>query len=157
MPTTQREWCDYRKGESRIESGKYILVYCPDHPYAKSKGHVYEHRYIMEKFLKRFLSPTEHVHHKNGDGKDNRIENLEIIGPREHALEHWEKRLPCHNLKGILALNKYAQSIKLPRDPIVCGCGCGMILTNRDKQGRSRKFIQGHNARGQHWRWKRGR
>jgi hypothetical protein len=44
------------------------------------KGHRYlEHRFLMEQKLKRQLSTTEHVHHLNGDPKDNRMENLFVV------------------------------------------------------------------------------
>lgn len=47
-----------------------------------------EHRYIMEQYLGRKLSRSEVVHHKNGDKRDNRIENLEIMSLSDHAKSH---------------------------------------------------------------------
>jgi hypothetical protein len=46
------------------------------------------HRHVMEQHLGRPLLRSEHVHHRNGDTHDNRIENLELLSCRQHMAHH---------------------------------------------------------------------
>lgn len=66
---------------------------------------VYKHRVIMEKHLGRKLSSNEHVHHKDGNGLNNEIDNLEILNPREHMKKHntgWTNNMKVIYLRKIV-------------------------------------------------------
>lgn len=49
---------------------------------------VLEHRHIVEQSIGRKLPRNVHVHHKNGDKLDNRLENLEITTDEFHGYLH---------------------------------------------------------------------
>lgn len=71
-----KSWED-RKGYRRVHhNGRYIL----------------EHRYVMEKELKRQLLAGEDVHHINGDRADNRPENLVVLPRAQHQKLHGDRR-----------------------------------------------------------------
>ncbi len=73
-------------GKCKLKRG-YIEIYSPNHPYARGKKYVKEHRLVMENYLGRYLEPWEQVHHRNGIKDDNRIENLQLIQNKVHLGE----------------------------------------------------------------------
>jgi hypothetical protein len=70
------------RGGRIIDASGYILVRAPDHPHANSGGYVYEHRWIVEQALGRYLLPEEVVHHLDGDKQNNDLENLRLFSSR---------------------------------------------------------------------------
>jgi len=65
------------------------MLLSKDHPFAGKNGYVLEHRLVMEKYLGRYLTPEEVVHHKNDIPSDNRISNLRLFACQaDHAQHH---------------------------------------------------------------------
>ena len=69
---------NWKGGRTKTPEG-YIQIRVHNHPHATTNGYVMEHRLVMEKYLERYLSPLEVVHHCNGVKDDNRIENLMLF------------------------------------------------------------------------------
>jgi hypothetical protein len=74
-----------------ITRGGRRCIYAPEHPHARNK-YVYEYRLVAEQTLGRILSPTEVVHHIDGDKHNNAPDNLMVISSQaEHMRLHKEE------------------------------------------------------------------
>ena len=91
------------KGGRHVTDG-YAFVLQPDHPNAKSGGYILEHRLIMSNFLGRPLRKNEVVHHKNENGLDNRLCNLELMDASEHKRHHNLGKIPAWILERIKSI-----------------------------------------------------
>ena len=61
------------KGGRFEEKRGYILVLKPEHPFCNKNGYIFEHRIVIEEYIKRFLQPT-----------DNRPQNLIALTASAH-------------------------------------------------------------------------
>jgi hypothetical protein len=78
----------WRGGRRQDAAGYIHIKVFPDDPLhvmADRNGYVREHRLVMARHLDRPLTRDEVVHHVNGVKDDNRIENLELLAPAQHA------------------------------------------------------------------------
>lgn len=57
------------------------------HPLAMRDGTIYEHRLVLRDAGVE-IPAGAHVHHKNHDRTDNRLENLEVVTVEEHGHRH---------------------------------------------------------------------
>lgn len=86
---------------------KYKTIVAHGHPNAKADGSILEHRLIMSQMIGRPLEKGENVHHKNGDGFDNRPENLELWNTAQPAGQR-----PADKVEyAIMILNLYAPEL----------------------------------------------
>jgi len=91
------------------------MILVDNHPSRNSRGYVFEHRLVVEKYLGRYLKSTEEVHHINGDKLDNRIKNLQVMSRRDHS----------------------SITAKQPRRPIKCPeCHCLLHPKIGDRSGK---------------------
>lgn len=70
----------------------YIYIRYRKHPNSDCDGWIAEHRLVMENHLGRYLESCEHIHHKNKNRLDNRIENLDLHTNSSHYLAHHIER-----------------------------------------------------------------
>ena len=82
---------------------KYLLIKVPNHPFANSKGYIFYHRYIYEKYYNCILLPWVILHHVDHNPSNNLIENLKPMFKSEHSKIHYKQGLMLYvasHLKG---------------------------------------------------------
>lgn len=92
------------KDKEHVTFYGYIEVEGADHPFENSEHKMFEHRIIAEKYLlteensiivngNSYLSPEYVVHHKDGNKKNNSVDNLQVMTKAEHTKLHVNKRI----------------------------------------------------------------
>lgn len=75
-----------RRGPREKGNG-YLRVFAPGHPVAGRDGYALAHRLALHDAGIE-IPAGWHVHHRNGDKRDNRVENLEVRSPEDHSQFH---------------------------------------------------------------------
>lgn len=120
----------------------YVRLWMPRHPMSNKGGILYEHRYVMSLKLGRLLDSHEIVHHINGNVKDNRAENLELVSPSQHTRKHHKREgieLVCANCGDIFRrdVRNVRTKIKRGQKDFYCSrsCGASNYGNHRSKNG----------------------
>lgn len=91
-----RAYCHGHNGKKKLEDCTLVKM---KNGYV-TRGRVYEHRLIMEKYIGRKLKRNEQVHHINGSRADNRIENLKLYNSNsEHHYYHSIERMMSKKMR----------------------------------------------------------
>lgn len=71
-----------------IKKGNYLYGLVKEHPNSTRHGYVLEHRLEMEKYLGRYLTKEEVVHHIDENRHNNHISNLRLMDYYTHNNLH---------------------------------------------------------------------
>ena len=94
-------WSCKQKAGAAIANAKIIEKYrgTGSKTYVKENGR-HQHRVVMEAHIGRPLLSTEIVHHKDGNKKNNKIDNLELVDCQSsHVKMHVNEMLAARKSK----------------------------------------------------------
>ena len=77
------------KGGIHKDGDGYILIWNPIHPFARQEGYVLRSHLVAEKYLCRYLTHQEIIHHINGIITDDRPKNLYLF-PSQSTHKRYE-------------------------------------------------------------------
>lgn len=106
---------------------------------------VLEHRYVMEKYIGRKLLTSEIVHHKDGNGLNNNISNLEIMDQGHHRVEHsgpfnWSIKEGLALKKSGYSVTEIGKILGVSQSTVSQAFLRRGISTKTSKIGKNRKF-----------------
>lgn len=109
-----------------MKNGPYELIIAPEgYPGKRYRGrYAYEHTVMWWLVNKTMPSPGYEIHHRNGDHRDNRISNLDLVTSEEHKRIH-----------GLLSRERATVEIKC--------FGCGAIFKARRSNAKTRSKSTG--------------
>lgn len=81
----------WRKHRSYVTKEGYVQKYKPSSPEARSNGYVAVHRDVASRKLGRPLRSNEVVHHRDGNKRNNRASNLQVMTRKQHWKVHHSK------------------------------------------------------------------
>jgi len=111
---------DWKGG--RILVGRYWYRWTETHPYRTQANYIAEHRTIAEAMIGRYLTRSEVVHHRNGDPRDNRPENLEVFATNADHLRHeLTGKIPKWTPEGWAAMQVGCRKKRTRRKPAALG------------------------------------
>ena len=99
------------RDEFRISKGKIIKIRM--------------HQIILQRMIGRLLKPHEYVDHINGDGLDNRRENLRLATKSQNAMNARKRSDNSSGYKGVTyhkQKNRWTAEIRVNKERIYLGC-----------------------------------
>lgn len=116
-----------------MRNGPYELTVAPkDYPGKKYRNkYAYAHYVVFWGHYGKIPGPLEVIHHKNGNHRDNRIENLELLSRKIHNEQHSLERLSPITLRCDFCMNEFfmkrrdlVQRVKAGRRYFFCSLRC---------------------------------